>query len=303
MAYKKTHRVRRRTKYQKRRSLKRKSVKSIKGTKRRGGGGPGDLPELPEVVLNEYYKNQALGYKDRVFTINRDDNLDPGWKMHLNELDHPVVSLERSEPFKILMSKPDNPTVYVSFEDLNAVNDWFNPPVVVLEKYYKNNVLLDYTDREFKIMRGDKIEPGWKMHLKDHHPVIDSDLQKILMSKPDIPTVYVSFKDLNAHNLWFNPEVDLEIIYKEDYYKNQALDYTDREFKIMHGGKLEPGWKIDVHYGKPVVRVERSKPPKIVMYNTIGGIFVSVSFEELAQNNVWFKINLNHPSLESSAKP
>ncbi len=128
MAYKKTHRVRRRTKYQKRRSLKRKSVKSIKGTKRRGGG-PGDLPGVDD--LEDYYKNQALGYKDRDFTISRGGTLESGWKIDVH-YGNPVVRVERSEPPKIVMSKPTigGLGVYVSFEELVKNNNWFKitPP-------------------------------------------------------------------------------------------------------------------------------------------------------------------------------
>ena len=127
MAYKKTHRVRRRTKHQKRRSLKRKIVKYIKGTKRRGGG-PGDPPGFD---LEKYYKNKALDYKDKTFTIINGSELDSGWKLDVHTFGYPVIRADLIKP-KIRMYKPPNVSlgVYVSFEELEKYNDWFkiNPP-------------------------------------------------------------------------------------------------------------------------------------------------------------------------------
>jgi hypothetical protein len=87
-------------------------VKSIKGTKRRGGG-PGDLPRVDE-------------YKDREFTISYGDNLDSGWKIDVRAFGHPVIRTDLEIP-RILMSKPTigGLGVYVSFEELEKYNNWF----------------------------------------------------------------------------------------------------------------------------------------------------------------------------------
>jgi len=102
-------------------------VKSIKGTKRRGGG-PGDPPEFD---LEKYYINKALEYKDKTFTISRGSDLESGWEIDVRAFGHPVIHADLEIP-RIRMS---NPTigglgVYVSFKELEKYNDWFkiNPP-------------------------------------------------------------------------------------------------------------------------------------------------------------------------------
>jgi hypothetical protein len=110
--------------------LKRKIVKSIKGTKRRGGG-PGDLPGVDVDDLEEYYKIKALEYRDKKFTISRGGDEESGWEIDVSAFGHPVIRADLKIP-KILMSKPafGGLGVYVSFEDLKKYNDWFkiNPP-------------------------------------------------------------------------------------------------------------------------------------------------------------------------------
>ena len=114
MAYKKTHRVRRRTKHQKRRSLKRKIVKSIKGTKRRGGGGPGDPPGFETVDLNMY--------RDTEFIVNR-NGLEDGWKIDFNYNNKPFFISNR-----IQMVKYGGLTILLSSDELKKYNPWFGRP-------------------------------------------------------------------------------------------------------------------------------------------------------------------------------
>lgn len=105
-SYKKTHRVRRRTKHQKRRSLKRKIVKSMKVAKWIGGG-PG------EVGFN--YSQ----YNDRDFKVMRTSGIiEDGWKFVVPHKFEPriggVIQLTKDGKFK-----------FVSYEDLVKDNPWF----------------------------------------------------------------------------------------------------------------------------------------------------------------------------------
>ena len=113
MAYKKTHRVRRRTKHQKRRSLKRKNVKYMKVTKRRGGG-PGDPPGFDRVYLDMY--------KDTEFIVDR-NGLEDGWKIDFNYNNKPFFILNR-----IQMVNHGGLTILLKFDELKKYNPWFGGP-------------------------------------------------------------------------------------------------------------------------------------------------------------------------------
>ena len=111
--YKKTHRVRRRTKHQKhrrtkqqkRRSFKRKIVKSMKVAKWRGGG-PGDA---------EFDYSQ---FNDRSFRVMRSSGkIEDGWKFVV-----PHVFEPRIDGIKLVK---DGKFKNVPYEYLMADNDWF----------------------------------------------------------------------------------------------------------------------------------------------------------------------------------
>ena len=112
-SYKKTHRVRRRTKHQKhrrtkhqkRRSLKRKIVKSMKVAKWRGGG-PGE-------VGFDYSQ-----YDNRDFKVMRSSGeIEDGWKFVVPHIFEPRIN-------GIKLTK-DGKVKNVSFEYLMEDNDWF----------------------------------------------------------------------------------------------------------------------------------------------------------------------------------
>ena len=108
--YKKTHRVRRRTKHQKhrrtkqqkRRSFKRKIVKSMKVAKWRGGG-PGDAGF-------DYSQ-----YDDKSFKVMRSSGeIEDGWKFVVPHVFDNGIRLTKDGKFKT-----------VSYKDLMEDNDWF----------------------------------------------------------------------------------------------------------------------------------------------------------------------------------
>jgi hypothetical protein len=114
-SYKKTHRVRRRTKYQKhrrtkqqkRRSFKRKIVKSMKVAKWRGGG-PGEAGF-------DYSK-----YDDKTFKVmRRSGETEDGWKFVVPHVFAPGIHGIK------LINKDGKVVKDVSFEDLMEDNDWF----------------------------------------------------------------------------------------------------------------------------------------------------------------------------------